>query len=483
MAAHPGNPLLRIAAITLGLRRLHHRAEESPVRRQQLILHTRVQHILLVQRFPPSRGLRRQAETVVEHLATHIAPILLAQRFQQVEGHGPLLRLQRVEPGLNHGVVAARGRYHRGVTHHRQPQPLRRRVSLLRRGKRGCVGIADTVFAHHAAVVESPLLRRGLRQRGRRRRWHQVELQRRPRAFRVLQRHRQRAARRGLAHAKVGAVGSKDYHVAAACAQRGVTLTVARAHRHRVIFRVVVDAERHTRILHRLARDIRSLHRGQRRGSVVGRNIYSGVMPVSVHDLLRAVVVAAEHIRVHHHAPTCRLIEPGKVENRLRLAGAQEVPFAVGPGFHPGVIVVGMRPARRVDLTRRYAHAAQRRHSKRRLLAAAPYGLAHTRQRRRGPRVRRPVRYLFVAPVVDLQDGLLHAQTLHTLFQLGVEHRPAHVEVLVVGAHRQHKVIPLAQRHRRAPWHLRARTQRRLHILPPERRVIHGPVRLRHVAV
>ena len=131
------------------------------------------------------------------------------------------------------------------------------------------------------------------------------------------------------------------------------------------------------------------VHDGDRRfggRGVVVDHVDLGVAVGYVHHLFRSVVFA-EHFRMHQHTTVSRSVEPSQVEDRFRLAGAEEVPFAVYPGFHPSVVIVGMCPARRIDLARRYADRTEGGYRECRLFAATAVGCLHGCERRTCPGV------------------------------------------------------------------------------------------------
>ncbi len=45
-----------------------------------------------------------------------------------------------------------------------------------------------------------------------------------------------------------------------------------------------------------------------------------------------------------------------------------------------------------------------------------------------------------MAPMIDLQNGVLHIHSLHTRLQFTVEGDPCGVKTLVIGSDRQHKM-------------------------------------------
>ena len=111
------------------------------------------------------------------------------------------------------------------------------------------------------------------------------------------------------------------------------------------------------------------------------------------------------------------------------------------------MIVVGVCPTGRVDLAGRDAHRAQRGYQQGRLLATTAIGGAHCGQWAAGAGVAGAIGHMLMAPVVDLEGGIAHAQPLDTRLELVVEHLAAVVEVLVVDTHGHHKVPELALRH------------------------------------
>ena len=77
-----------------------------------------------------------------------------------------------------------------------------------------------------------------------------------------------------------------------------------------------------------------------------------------MHNLLRTIVFT-KHFGVHEHSARSRCVEPSEIKNRFGFASTEEVPFAIDPSFDPSVIVVGMCPARSINLASRDAHRAE----------------------------------------------------------------------------------------------------------------------------
>ena len=122
---------------------------------------------------------------------------------------------------------------------------------------------------------------------------------------------------------------------------------------------------------------------GLRGGCVVARHVDFRIAGGCVHDFLRAVVLP-EDFCVHQHTAVGRPVEPAQVEHGLRLARPHEVPFSVDPRFHPGVVVVGMCPARGIDLSRGDADGAEGGNGEGRLFPASAVGGLDGSQRRAG---------------------------------------------------------------------------------------------------
>ena len=198
------------------------------------------------------------------------------------------------------------------------------------------------------------------------------------------------------------------------------------------------------------------------------------------HDLLRTVV-AAEDLRMHEHCAGGGGVEPPQVQHRLRFAGADKMPLTVGPGLHPGVVVIRMGPARGIDLTGRDTHAAECRHAEGGLLPASAQGIAHRGQRTACPGVGRLIGHLLVAPVVHLQDGLRHGHSLHAGLQFPEKHHPGRIQVLVVDPDGQYKVAELPFRY--LPTHLFTDPERSPYLIQIIlRRIVHR-IRKRHVRI
>ncbi len=200
-------------------------------------------------------------------------------------------------------------------------------------------------------------------------------------------------------------------------------------------------------------------------------------------DHLLIADILPEHLRVHQHPPFARPVEPPHIQHRFRLARPEVVPLPVGPRFDPRMVVVRMRPPRRIDLSRRNPNRPQRSHRKGRLLAAPTLRIPNRSRRRHRPAVARRIDHLLVTPVVHLQNSLLHRQTPHPILQLVVKHRPRRIQILVVDPNRQHIVQKQLVRHRPAPRHLIGRPERSANIAQIELRPIIRHIPNRHISI
>ena len=159
------------------------------------------------------------------------------------------------------------------------------------------------------------------------------------------------------------------------------------------------------------------------------------------------------------------------------------MPAAVSPGFHPGVVVVGMCPARGIDLSCRNADRTQGCNRKRGFLTTATDGSVHTCQRGQGAGITRLVGHMFVAPVIHLQYGFFHAQSLHPVLQFLIEHRTRHIQCLVIDAQGKHEVIEQQFRHFLAPGHLLSSLEGGAHVIQVELQRVIGHIGQRHISI
>ena len=422
---------------------------------------------------------------VCEHRRRRVAQVLFRQRSEQLQRPpGASFPARFAQEIHDLAVVASRCGYEPGDLAGLHSDGAGERIDGRLCGERGDIGVADGVFAVEAAVVFRALGGRHLRQIRALGRGNDVDGKGEFVADRVIQRHRRLRLppERDLPDAEPPVADGRDEHVAQSCRQRRLSPAVGRFARHGEELGVIVKFELHGRTLHGTARRVGDRHGERSACGIVRNHIDFGVVGRGFHHLLRAVVIT-EDLGVHQHPAAGRGVEPPQVEHRFRLAGPEEMPPSVGPGLDPGVVVVGVRPAGRVDLPGRNAHRAQRRDEQRRLLAAAAVGRAHGGQRRTGPRIRRLVVGLFVTPVVHFEDGVVHRQPFDARRQLVVEHPARIVEVLVVHPHGQHEMPEQFVGNDVSPRHFPAGGQRAAHVFQIKIARVVGHVPHGHIGI
>ena len=245
---------------------------------------------------------------------------------------------------------------------------------------------------------------------------------------------------------------------------------------------IVIQLKLYAGTRNRLAFSVNHLHVNLRSRCIVIYHVNLGVTRSQAHHLLRSVIVA-KSLGVHQHTTRGTLVKPAQVQHGLRLTGTQEVPLAIGPGLYPRMVIVGMRPTRGVHLTGRNTHGTQGCNSKSALLATTSISRTERCQRTAGSAIRRTIRHVLVAPVVHLEDSLLHTQFLNTRLEGLVEHLTTVVEILVVNSHGHHKVAELALWNGFAPWHLSTCFERQGNVLLVELATVVSLIRLWHKLV
>ena len=346
------------------------------------------------------------------------------------------------------------------------------------------IGVADGVLLRHAAVVLGPLLGSHFRQIGVLHRRHDVKGFGKEVAFLLIQFHGQLLllAEGHLGKAETSVLRSPYQHIAQTGAQAASAVRTGILGAHSMELAIIVQLELHARIGHRIAAFIGHQHLDRSHGGIIGRNIYLREVRIPGHHFLDSVVITKD-IRVHQHTAAGRGVKPTQIEHRLRLAGAQEVPFAIGPGFHPSMVVVGMRPARGVDLAGRDAYRAEGGHQESGFLTATSVSRPHCGKRRTGTSVRGLVDHLLVAPVIHFEDGICHGEILHAVFQLGIEDKARAVQLLVVNACREDEVPEKIFGHYLAPGHFLGSTQGGAQVSQVELARAISNVRQRHISV
>ena len=219
-------------------------------------------------------------------------------------------------------------------------------------------------------------------------------------------------AKRGLCPAIPAVFRGPYEHVALAGSEERAAFFVGIFRHGTVKFGIVVDFEIHACPADGLPLAIDDAEIYAPRRTVVVDEVDFREIIGAQHHFLGAVVVAKGSC-VHQQGARGRRVEPPEIQHGLGLAGSHEIPLAVGPGLHPGVVIVGVGPARRIDLSRRNADAAQGGHGEGRFLATASDGRLHAGQGRKCAPVARLVGHALVAPVVHLQNRLLHRHSAH----------------------------------------------------------------------
>ena len=156
---------------------------------------------------------------------------------------------------------------------------------------------------------------------------------------------------------------------------------------------------------------------------------------------------------MHEHGATCRRDKPACVIQFARLAGARKVPGAVHPVLDPGMIVLAVRPPRRIDLARRNADRTKRIDIKDRFLAAAPLTGLQKAGRGNGSAVARHIAALCRAGIIDRARK---RRTGERFFAVLPEMRgnarrelfPHRAKLLVVHTRQQHILEEVALRER-----------------------------------
>ena len=118
----------------------------------------------------------------------------------------------------------------------------------------------------------------------------------------------------------------------------------------RIEFAVIIDAEFHFCPFDGCTGLIENPHLGRCGGGIVADEVNLGEIAGAQHHLLGALVVT-EGSGMHQQRPGCGSVKPPQVQYGLGLAGAHKMPFAVGPRFDPRMVVIGMGPAGRIDLS------------------------------------------------------------------------------------------------------------------------------------
>ena len=153
------------------------------------------------------------------------------------------------------------------------------------------------------------------------------------------------------------------------------------------------------------------------------------------HNFFRTVI-ATEYLCMHQHSPASRSIEPSQIQNRFRLASPNKIPLAICPCFHPGMIIIRMRPAGSIYLPCRNTYRTQCSHSKRGFFSTASIRRLHRCQRRTRTCIARTIHHLFVAPVIHFQNGIFHGKMLYPILQFSIKYPAGVIQILIIHPNR-----------------------------------------------
>ena len=138
------------------------------------------------------------------------------------------------------------------------------------------------------------------------------------------------------------------------------------------------------------------------------------------------------------------------------------MPFAINPGFHPGMVVVGMCPTGRINLSGRYTDRAKCSYQEGRFFTTTSPCRTHGRQGCTGTFVRGCIVNLLMTPMVYLQYCIMQVETFYPWQQLTLEHDTRTVKILVIHSDRKNKMAEQVIRH--LPSHFLPHLQRSTHI-------------------
>ena len=90
---------------------------------------------------------------------------------------------------------------------------------------------------------------------------------------------------------------------------------------------------------------------------------------------------------------------------------------------------------------------------------------------------------MLVAPMVNLQYGIVHIHVLNPILQFLVKNNTGRVQILVINTQRQDEMLPLTLGHLLAPRHLLAGLQRSTHVGLPELTGIINTIGQGHIGI
>ena len=179
---------------------------------------------------------------------------------------------------------------------------------------------------------------------------------------------------------------------------------------------------------------------------------------------------------MHEQSAARRAGEPAAIQRFLRLTRAEKVPRAAAVRLDPRVIVVAVRPARRIDLPGRDPGCAQHVDRERGFFPAAAKAGAPCTEGADRPLVRRAVADLLRVPFIDRQNGLARGKPFDPPPNLRVEKASAVAKLLLVYARMEHVIQKQRLRQFPREGRLLPQAQRVLRAGAEQGKFIIGPV-------
>ena len=135
---------------------------------------------------------------------------------------------------------------------------------------------------------------------------------------------------------------------------------------------------------------------------------------------------------MEHHRPHHRGVKPSIVEHGGRFTCPEVVPLTIDPSLDPGVVVVRMRPAGRIDLPCRDTNSPEHGDDEGTLLTTAAEGVPKRGYWTGGAPIGRLVGDVLVCPAIERQHRLLHRHGIDEGRQLIVVGGPEVIQHLII---------------------------------------------------
>ena len=257
----------------------------------------------------------------------------------------------------------------------------------------------------------------------------------------------------------VTALGGKDHHIPETEVGHRFSSVIGCAGDKGVELGVVVDAVGDSGALDRLTGLVQDAD-GHRCGAdIIGRHIELGEAIVLAQHLLVAIVVA-ESGGMEHHRPHHRCVKPSVVQHGGGFARPEVVPLPIYPSLDPGVVVVRMRPAGRIDLPCRDTNSPEHGDDEGTLLTTAAEGVPKRGYWTGGAPIGGLVGDVLVCPAIERQHRLLHRHGIDEGRQFVVIGSPEVIQHLVIHPLREDKGAEESAGDLLPPRHLLPRPQR-----------------------